>query len=404
VIARPALAILERVLRDLDGGALEVRLPDGSVRRYGEGRAVAMEVVDPRFLRRLVARPRLGLGEGWTEGEWRTGDLVGLLELLFANTQGARARHPALLALIDALPRRARRNSRRGARRNIAYHYDLGNDLFELFLDETLTYSCAVFERPGEPLRAAQERKYLRIAELLALGPGDHLLEIGCGWGGFAIWAARERGARVTAITISPAQAQLARRRVAAAGLGGQVEVVERDFRDLRGSYTKIASIEMIEAIGARQFGAFFAACDRLLAPGGRVAIQAIMLPDQRYESYRRRPDWIERYIFPGSLVPSLGTLARAMAASSRLVLYGVGEIGPHYAETLRRWRVRFLEQREAVRALGYDERFARTWEFYLASCEAGFRARWLRDAQLLLARPGTEGAQPGIGAAGAAA
>jgi cyclopropane-fatty-acyl-phospholipid synthase len=310
------------------------------------------------------------------------------MELLFRNAETAVERRPRLAKLMNTRPRPGGRQGLLRARRNIRYHYDLGNDLFELMLDETMTYSCAVFEGPDEPLADAQRRKLRRVCEKLELGPDDHLLEIGCGWGSFALTAAGEYGARVTGLTISAAQAKLARERIRAAGLEHLIEIVEQDYRLHRGSYTKIASIEMIEAIGLRQFPVFFAACDRLLAAGGRACIQSIFIPDHRFDRYRRSPDWIERYVFPGCLIPSLAELTRSMASTSRLTVQSVEEIGIDYAETLKRWRTNFHEQLEQVRALGYGgAHFERTWDFYLACCEGGFRSRALRDAQLVLAR-----------------
>jgi cyclopropane-fatty-acyl-phospholipid synthase len=222
----------------------------------------------------------------------------------------------------------------------------------------------------------------------LSLSPEDHVLEIGCGWGGFAKFAAETYGCRVTGLTISREQAVVARERTA----GLPVEIVEQDYRTVEGEFTKVASIEMLEAIGADQFGTYFATIDRVLAPGGRAAVQTILVPEQRWERYRRTPDWIERYVFPGCLIPSLESLTRAAARDSRLAIYGVHEIGEHYAETLRRWRASFHERIEDVRRLGYDARFERTWDFYLAFCEAAFRRRALRDAQLLVARAGSIG------------
>jgi cyclopropane-fatty-acyl-phospholipid synthase len=250
-----------------------------------------------------------------------------------------------------------------------------------------MTYSCAVFERPELTLAEAQTAKLERLCRLLDLGPQDHVLEIGCGWGGFARHAAETRGCHVTGITISREQAALARERTR----GLPVEILEQDYRTVEGSYTKVVSIEMIEAIGADQFGTFFATVDRVLAPGGRAAVQTILVPEQRWDRYRHSPDWIERYIFPGCLIPSLAALAHAAARHSQLGIYGVEEIGEHYAETLRRWRASFHTRIEDVRRLGYDRRFERTWDFYLAFCEAAFRMRALRDAQLLLARSGSE-------------
>jgi cyclopropane-fatty-acyl-phospholipid synthase len=225
------------------------------------------------------------------------------------------------------------------------------------------------------------------VCDKLELGPDDHVLEIGCGWGSLALTAAGEYGARVTGLTLSAAQAELARARIREARLDDRVRIVEEDYREHVGSYTKLASIEMIEAIGQKQFPVFFSACDRLLAPGGRACVQTILIPDHRWCRYRRSPDWIERYVFPGCLIPSLEALQNAMARASRLTLAHVDEIGRDYAETLRRWRASFVARLPEVSALGYGDHFVRTWDFYLASCEAGFRTRALRDAQLVLER-----------------
>ena len=380
---RIATAFLERALEGLEGGALEVTLPDGSRRRFGTGAAVALRIHDRALFRRLATRGKLGLGESYTAGEWEADDLVALFELLLRNADAAAQRHARLRRVLDARPRPNRRSGLLRARRNIAYHYDLGNELFALMLDETMTYSCAVFERPDEPLEDAQRRKYRRICEHLRLEPGDRVLEIGCGWGGFARFAATEFGCSVTGLTISRAQAELARERTA----GLDVRILEQDYREHEGSYSKVASIEMLEAIGERQFGTYFATIDRLLEPDGIACVQTILVPDDRWDRYRTSPDWIERYVFPGCLIPSLGALAQSAGRSSRLMLHEVDEIGGHYAETLRRWRASFHERIDEVRRLGYDERFERTWDFYLAFCEAAFRTRALRDVQLTLTR-----------------
>ncbi len=382
-----ALVVLERVLLELEGGTLVVNLPDGSTRSFGSGPRVEITIENERFFRRLATRAKLALGESFTAGEWRADDLVVFFELLLRNAEAAAERHPRVRRMLEARPRANRRSGFLRARRNIRYHYDLGNDLFGLFLDETMTYSCAVFEREDEPLAGAQLRKLRRVCEKLRLGPDDHVLEIGCGWGSFAAVAAGEFGARVTGTTISAAQAELARSRIAEAGLASRVQILERDYRELDGEFTKVASIEMLEAIGDKQFGTFFAACDRLLARGGLACIQTILVPDKRWNRYRKTPDWIERYVFPGCLIPSLAALTRAMSESSRLEVADLEEIGSHYAETLRRWRNRFLAHLGDVQQLGYDERFRRTWDFYLAYCEAAFRTRSLRDVQLVLAR-----------------
>lgn len=389
---RAAVAILERVLPHVEGGALVVNLPDGSARRFGAGPPVEVTIESANFFRRLATRGKLGLGESYTAGEWRADDLVAFFELLLRNREAAARRHGWLRQVVTARPRLNRRTGFLAARRNIEYHYDLGNDFFELFLDETMTYSCAIFERDDETLAEAQLRKLRRICDQLALSPDDHVLEIGCGWGSFALMAAGEYGARVTATTISREQALLARDRAAAAGLSDRIHVLERDYRELDGQFTKIASIEMLEAIGERQFGTFFGTCDRLLARGGLACVQTILVPDERWQGYRSTPDWIERYVFPGCLIPAPGALERAITGSSELVVRDSEEIGTHYAETLRRWRERFRRNVERVRALGFDERFERTWDFYLSYCEAAFRTRSLRDVQLVLARPTAQG------------
>jgi cyclopropane-fatty-acyl-phospholipid synthase len=380
-------------LADPARGRISVRLPDGSVRRGGDpatGADVTVTVASKNLWRRLATRGRLAVGESYTAGDWWADDLVGLLEILALTAERARHSLPgrALTEFHRRRPHLPARHGLIGSRRDIQYHYDLGNDLYELFLDPSWTYSCAVFERPEMTLQEAQEAKYRRICEKLGLGPGSHVLEIGCGWGGFALHAAREWGAKVTGVTLSQEQAALARERADAAGLADRIDILLQDYRLLEGSFTHIASIEMLEAIGHRELPVFFGACDRLLAPDGVACIQTIAVPDQRYERYRRGNDWIREYVFPGALIPSLEAITRAMTRSSELIVHGVENIGFHYARTLQLWRERFLANRKAVLELGYDERFIRTWEFYLAFCEAGFRTRALHDYQLVLTRP----------------
>jgi cyclopropane-fatty-acyl-phospholipid synthase len=384
IVERLAARTLDRVLAGIEGGTLEVRLLHGRPLRFGSGPVVRMTIDDTRLFRRLATGPRLGLGESYQAGEWRADDLPALLELLARNAESGAARHPHLRRFASARPRVNRRTGFLAAKRNIRFHYDLGNELFALFLDETMTYSCAVFEHDGEPLGEAQRRKLRMVCDKLELGPDDHVLEIGCGWGSFALVAAGEYGARVTGITLSPAQAELARRRVAAAGLADRVEIRLQDFREVEGTFTKVASIEMIEAIGEPLLPTFFETVDRVLAPGGRACIQSILIPDARYRRYRTSPDWIERHVFPGCLIPSLGALTQA---AGRLRIRNVEHVGRHYGETLARWRAAFDARLGAVRDQGFDERFIRTWDFYLASCEALFRAGLLDGAQLVVTR-----------------
>jgi cyclopropane-fatty-acyl-phospholipid synthase len=396
--AGPLATIAERVILKGLGlmslGGLEVTLPDGTVHRFGDlesGEWQRLEIVRDDFFRRLALRGRVGFGEAWVAGDFQTDDLPGLIALLGRNIEVARERDPlkTITRITSKRPRLGLPNTARRAERKIHYHYDLGNDLYKLFLDESLTYSCAIFEHEGQSLADAQQAKYRRICDRLDLGPGDRVLEIGCGWGGFALHAARERGCHVTGITISREQHDEAQQRVREAGLSEHVSIEYRDFREVEGTYTHVVSIEMFEAIGESLFEPYFQTLDRVLEPGGRALVQTIALPEQRYATYRRTRDFIQAYIFPGGHLPSLEVMLRAMRRSSRLHVQGLEEIGPHYAETLRLWRETFHARIDEVRALGYDERFVRIWDYYLSFCEAGFRERILRDVQVVLARPG---------------
>lgn len=374
-------------------GRIDLELPSGRwVRIGGPGRADASaRLHDDRVFLRLLLRGELGAGEAFVAGEWSSDDLVGLLRVFLRASRARGLESPLTRAAqLPALARHRRAaNTVGGSRRNVHAHYDLGNDFYRLFLDEdTLAYSCAYWP-PGGPARTlaeAQRAKLDRLCDWLALSPRDHLLEIGCGWGGMAIHAAATRGCRVTAITVSRAQHALASARVAAAGLAGRVRVERRDYRAALGTFDKIVSIEMIEAVGYEYLPAYFAACARALAPGGRLALQAITMPDERFEAYRRRVDWMQTYVFPGSLIPSLGALARASAAAG-FSIERLDDIGAGYAPTLRAWRERFVAALPRVRALGFDEPFVRTWLLYLAFSEAAFAERTLRDHQLLLVR-----------------
>jgi cyclopropane-fatty-acyl-phospholipid synthase len=383
--------VLEAALSGIEHGAFELRTPVDT-RRFGDPHAepVVFEVHDSRWFARLARSGRLAVGEGYQAGEWSSPDLPGVVALLARNQAQVFGRPPlSLLARLGRLvPRIDLPRGLRRTERDVHAHYDLGNAFFGLWLDESMTYSCALFDSPEATLAQAQEAKYRALADATRIGPGDHVLEIGSGWGGYAIHLARERGCRVTTATISREQHALATRRVHEAGLTGRVEVVYSDFRLLQGSYSRIVSVEMIDAIGHRQLGTYFAAIDRLLAPDGFAGIQAILVPDQRYDSYRRSRDWIRKHIFPGGMLPSLEAITTAARRSSSLTVHDVHEIGPHYARTLREWRERFLLRRDEVEALGLDLYFQRTWEYYLAFCEAAFATHSLRVAQLVLTRP----------------
>ncbi len=383
-------------------GSIALRTPEGRVRRHRAERPgphVDIAIHAPNQLyRRLAVRGMTGIGESYVAGDWDAEDLPSAMEsLLRRGEEVSRSRIGRLTTGLRTLrPSLPDRFEEAIARRRIGYHYDLGNDFYTLFLDDSLTYSCAVFDGPDDTLEAAQHRKHRMICDRLLLGPDDHLLEVGCGWGAFAQVAAGDFGARVTGVTLSNEQHDMARERLAAAGLGGRTDIRLDDYRTLEGTFSRIASTEMIEAVPHHELPGYFGSLDRLLAPDGLVCIQAIAIPDQRYERYRRSRDWISEYIFPGGNVPSLKAMLDAITKGSSLMVNGVEDIGIHYAETLRRWRLRFEANREAVLALGFDETFIRGWRFYLATCEAAFRARSIHVYQLVLTRPFNDGL-PGI-------
>jgi len=358
---------------------------------------VEIVVVDASFYRALAASGSVGAAEAYSNGWWRCSDLVGLVRLLLRHRdlldgmeQGPARISGWIMRALDLL----RVNTRRGAHRNIAAHYDLGNELFGLFLSPDLMYSCALFADPQESLESASMRKLERICEKLHLGPNDRVIEIGSGWGGFAVHAAARYGCHVTTTTISRAQYDLARERIAAAGLEDQITVLLDDYRDLRGCYDKLVSIEMVEAIGASQLDTYFGKIGSLLEADGKAVIQAITIQDHRYVQALRSVDFIKRHIFPGSFIPSVAALIAAKTRSTDLALTHLEDFGSSYALTLRIWRERFLASLADVRALGYDERFIRLWEFYLAYCEGGFRERSIGVAQLLLTKPGCRDAE----------
>jgi cyclopropane-fatty-acyl-phospholipid synthase len=390
LLERTALRLTAAVARRIRVGRLTIVLPDGSRHVYGRPGAqptAEMQVHDAAALMRILLGGETGAGEAYMDGLWSSPDLPGLLRLAALN-RTALALSAGWWRVPLQIPRtiahRLRRNSVDQSRRNIAAHYDLGNDFYRLFLDETMTYSCAVFATADQSLADAQRNKYRVMAERAGLVAGMHVLEIGTGWGGFALYAAGELGCRVTTITISRAQHELASARVRAAGLEDRVRVELRDYREIEGTYDGLVSIEMLEAVGAEYFEAFFEACDRALVPGGKMSLQTITFPDVAYEPQRRGANWIQTYIFPGGLLPSLAVIERATRRTN-LLITSTQDIAAHYVRTLAAWRAGFLAQLDAVRSQGFDERFIRMWEYYLALSEAGFATGLAQDQQIVL-------------------
>ena len=396
------LAFVSNMFSQIEVGRLRLIRPDGRWRDFGDTDAdlvATLDVHDWHFFKAIVTGASVGVGESYMAGEWDSDDLVSLFRILVANRRALRRLTPAaILNIAGDVAFHALRANRLGqSKKNIAEHYDLSNDLYRLFLDDTMTYSAAFFEHPNMSLEDAQLAKYRRLAEQIHVDADCHVLEIGCGWGGFAIFAASTYGCRVTGITLSEEQAALARERITDAGLDHLIDIRLVDYREVEGRFDRIVSIEMLEAVGHEFLDTYFEQVDRLLAPDGLAAIQVITIPEQRYDNYRRRPDFIQRYIFPGGHLPSLEAMTESMGEHTQLFVESVDNIGIHYAETLRRWRETFLANIDEVRALGFDERFLRMWEFYFAYCEAAFLARYINDLQLVLTRPmnGTLGVAP---------
>jgi len=368
---------------------------DGEQLEFGDATAdlqIHMEILDPAFYRAIATNGSVGAGEAYMDGLWRCENLVGLVQLLVRNRDMLDGMESGL-ARFGGMAMRGwhalRRNTRDGSRRNIAAHYDLGNDFFSLFLSPDLMYSSAIWTDPSDTLEIASTRKLERICRKLELKPDDRVIEIGTGWGGFALYAAQHYGCHVTTTTISREQHALASERIKAAGLGDRVTLLLKDYRDLEGQYDKLVSIEMVEAIGAPYLDVYFEKLGSLLKPDGLALLQAITIEDHRYAQALTSVDFIKRHVFPGSFIPSINALLASKTRSSDLALTQLEDFGHSYALTLKAWRERFMAHLPQVRAQGFDERFIRMWEFYLAYCEGGFRERSIGVAHLLLAKPG---------------
>ena len=376
-----------RGLQRLRTGSLELVAPDGT-REFGEPDSplkATIAVHDERFYRRALFGDDAAIGESFMDGDWSSPDLTAVVRFAIRNLNAIEPKNPfigALAGAFDTIRHKLRRNSVAGSRRNIQAHYDLSNDFFRLFLDRGMMYSCAFYQTPDDSLETAQFNKLDRICRKLHLGPNDHVLEIGTGWGGFAEHATRHYGCRVTSTTISDEQFGYATER-----LGSSAAVLKEDYRNLRGQYDKIVSIEMFEAVGFEYYDTFFSACDRLLKPDGSMLLQTITMNERSFPQYRRRSDWIQKHIFPGAQLASVTGILQSLTRATRLSLFDAEDIGLHYARTLTDWRERFHNSLDDVRALGFDERFIRMWDYYLSYCEGAFLERHAGDMQLVLTK-----------------
>ena len=388
---RTLLSVLRRIRLG------EIVLRDGEEKHVFGRRAedcnlcASLTVHNPHFYSQVLFGGSIGAGEAYMAKHWSADALTALLRIILLNESVFMGLDRGLSRLKAPLHKAyhfLHKDTRKGSRINIAAHYDLGNDFYALFLDETLTYSCGIFERPESTLREASVAKYDRICKKLRLSAEDHVVEIGTGWGGFAVHAASRYGCRVTTTTISKAQYDLAKERIRGAGVEGRVDLLFKDYRDLKGRFDKLVSIEMIEAVGHHYLNDFFRCCSNLLTERGAMLLQAITIADQAFERHKKQVDFIKRYIFPGSCIPSVTAMGNAVAEATDLRLVHLEDITPHYARTLRTWRERFFANIEGVRALGYSETFIRMWEFYLCYCEAGFQERYLGDVQMLFTKP----------------
>ncbi len=391
--------IVLNLLEPMDKGYLEITLPDGIRRTYGTPQAelkASIRINNPDFFRKVVLYGDIGFGESYTDGDWNTDSITGVISWFLLNIENSPAisgsrRRFAPVNILKTLNRwyhLARPNNLTRARKNISEHYDLSNDFFQAFLDPSMTYSSAYFESPDLTLEQAQYAKYDRLCRIMKIKPTDHVLEIGSGWGGMAMHIATKYGAKVTTITISKEQYALAKQRIAEAGLSDRIEILFTDYRRVTGSFDKIVSIEMLEAVGDKFLPAYFETVHRLLKKDGALAFQVITSPDNRYPRLMKNVDWIQKHIFPGSLLPSISALNRAVNVTGDLNLLDLKDLGPHYARTLAVWRDTFNRNLGRVQQLGFSDKFVRKWNYYLSYCEAAFAMRNIHVMQMLYVRP----------------
>ncbi len=388
-----------QALRRMNQGHLEITLPNGTAEHIGQidlPIEASFQIHDNAFFKKCALYGDVGFGESYVDGDWDTPDIASVIRWLIQNIESAptmsgskvSAGFVNLLSLINRIGHKLRPNSIKTSRQNIHEHYDLGNDFYRLFLDETMTYSCGLFRKDTRTLEQSQFLKYDRLCQLLKLGPDDHLLEIGCGWGGFASHAAQHYGCKITGVTISEEQLKFTKERMEKEGLDHLVEVQLCDYRHLTGQFDKIVSIEMLEAVGDAYVGKYFKTCESLLKPEGLLAIQMINCPDSRYASFRDGVDWIQKHIFPGSLLMSVGRVHEAINKHTDFHLHDLKDMGNSYKRTLNEWHQRFNSQLAEVKAQGFSDSFIRKWNYYLKYCEAAFDMRNISVTQAVFTRP----------------
>ena len=386
-------------LSKMDKGFLNLTLPHGENIQIGNSNAnyrANLVINDAEFFKCVVLYGDIGFGEAYVDGLWETDNITNLIKWIILNIDNAPSVSGSkvkslglnLFKWFNRIYHNNRSNSITGSQKNIAEHYDLNNDFFATFLDPSMTYSAAYFKTPELTLEQAQDEKYRRLCEQMHLKSSDHVLEIGSGWGGNAIFMAKNYGCKVTTVTISKEQQKLGQERVAAAGLSGQIEIIIKDYRNIEGQFDKIVSVEMLEAVGHNYLETYFAKCAEVLKPNGILAFQVITSPDSRYESLRRGVDWIQKHIFPGSLLPSVAAINKAINNTSDLTLVDLKDLGLDYARTLKLWFIEFNHKLNEVKALGFDERFIRKWNYYLNYCEAAFEMRNINVMQMVYTRP----------------
>jgi cyclopropane-fatty-acyl-phospholipid synthase len=391
--------LIIELLSKMEMGALNLILPSGELVKIGNGKdkiEATIEVKNNYFFKRCVLYGDIGFGEAYVDGDWETDNIANVIKWILLNVDkaptasGSQTRAFALnvLKFFNKIYHQKRINSIDGSKKNISEHYDLDNNFFGLFLDPTLTYSCAYFKKDEMSLEQAQTEKYERLCEQLKLKPTDHVLEIGSGWGQNSIHIAKKYGCKVTTVTISEEQYKLAKERVEKENLSDKINIVLKDYRFIEGKFDKIVSIEMLEAVGHKFLDVYFKKCNELLKKDGILAIQVITCPDSRYESFRNGVDWIQKHIFPGSLLPSVGSINKAINNTSDMTLVDLKDFGLHYARTLSIWQKQFNQQVAEVKKMGFDDRFIRKWNYYFSYCEAAFEMRNINVMQMVYARP----------------